>query len=594
MSQITDQVKERLNIVDVVQEYLPELKKMGANWKGRCPFHQEKTPSFMVSADKQIWHCFGCGKGGDVFGFIKEIEGIEFPDALRLLAKRAGVTLERQNPEADSRRTRVLEILRTAALWYHKALLSAKSGDYARSYVASRNISAATRDEWQLGFAPDAWEGLLTYLRSRGFREDEISETGLSIPSDRGGYYDRFRNRLMFPIRDVHGSIIGFTGRKLAEDEAGGKYINTPETSVYHKSEVLFGLSRAKQQIRTEKLAVVVEGNMDCISSHQAGIAHVVAASGTALTPEQIRLLKRYTQTVALAFDPDAAGQQAALRGLEVAWQEDMVIKVIPLPPGEDPDDLIKRDSALWRERIAKAQDVMEWLFASTEKQHDVTSAIGKKAATKMLVPWIQRMPDLVVQTHYIQKLALLVHVDDSVIRDVVGRKAQPARPVRPTSPKETPVASVEAPRGVLDKIAMRLFGLVLAEETKVPLHDFDPTLLPNEPLKTLYKSLDFFYDDDASKSTDAWIETLPQDVRGLGREVLLIADELASTQSHEERQKEQDTLQYRLAQAFYKETLASLRLRIREAEASGDVDVVDALLKEWQETNKIYRELSS
>lgn len=543
----------------------------------------------MVSADKQIWHCFGCGKGGDVFGFVKDIEGLEFADALRLLAKRAGVTLERQDTQADSQRTRILEVLRQAARWYHQALLSAKSGDVARAYVAERRMSDPTRDEWEIGFAPDAWEGLLTYLRSRGFRDQEITAAGLAIANDRGGFYDRFRNRLMFPIRDVHGSTIGFTGRKLASDDIGGKYINTPETLVYHKSDVLYGLSRAKQEIRNEKLAVVVEGNMDCISSHQAGIKNVVAASGTALTPEQVRLLKRYASTIALAFDPDAAGQHAALRGLEVAWREDIVIKVIPLPEGEDPDALVLRDQNEWKERIAQAEDVMDWLFSSASAQHDVSTAQGKKEATKMLVPWIQRIPDLVVQTHYIQKLALLVHVDDSLITGLISKK-QASRSGPSATPAE-PAPKAKPARSGLDKTALRLFALILADNDPHAIADFNVVLIPDEAVRTLYKSIDFFYDDDVSKQVDAWIASLADHVAPLGREAVLIADELSSSLTREDRERERKTLISRLEQASEKEKRVTLRLKIREAEAAGDTDTAERLSAE---VNNLSRTTSS
>ena len=383
MSQITDQIKDRLDIVEIIREYVPQMKKTGASWKACCPFHQEKTPSFLVSSEKQIWHCFGCSKGGDIFGFIREVEGVEFTDALRILAKRAGVKLEDMDPKKESKRTRILDILNLACLWYHKALLSAKSADKTREYVIERKISDKTRDNWQLGFAPDTWEAVSTYLKSRGYNDKEIEIAGLSSKNDRGSFYDRFRNRLMFPIKDVHGSVVGFTARKMNNDDVGGKYINSPETEVYHKSNILYGLSDAKKSIRENDLAIIVEGNMDCISSHQAGVENVVASSGTAFSEYQVRLLKRFTKNIALAFDPDNAGQEALARGMEMAWQEEMIIKVIQLPENKDPDDLIKQDLNQWRELIKNACPFIDWVIARATQVNDLSSANGKKQQEK-------------------------------------------------------------------------------------------------------------------------------------------------------------------------------------------------------------------
>ncbi len=590
MSTITDQIKERVAIVDLIREYVPELKKAGTNWKARCPFHQEKTPSFTVSDDKQMWHCFGCSKGGDIFGFLQEIEGIDFAESLRTLAKRAGVKLERQDPKEESERSRLLDILRLASAWYHQALKVAKSGEHARTYVAGRGITDETRDSWQLGFAPDAWDELLKYLTSRGYREQEIARAGLAAPNNRGGHYDRFRNRLLFPLSDVHGNVIGFAGRKLKEEDIGGKYINTPETAVYHKSSMLYGLSRAKQAIRTEGRAVVVEGNMDCLSSHQTGIANVVASSGTALTPEQVRLLKRYTKEVALAFDPDSAGQDALVRGLEVAWREDMVIKVITLPKGEDPDALIRRSPAEWRERIAKAADFMDWLFDAYERRHDLATASGKKEFAKHLLNWIRRIPDAIVQTHYLQRLSRSVRVDEQILRGLVVKRQSEPRRSRPGTPSSGVVlASPE--RSVLERSSIRLVALAFASGTAgEALKDFSVEWLPTARLVNLYKTLEFFYDTDVQKSRESWLASLPMELAPLGREAALLADELSQGADAEAMGRDMANITRRLRTHYLKEKLAVLREKIQSAESRGALDELQTHIALWQELSREIR----
>lgn len=587
MSTVTEQIKERIDLVDLIREYVPELKKTGISWKARCPFHNEKTPSFVVSPDKGIWHCFGCHEGGDIFAFIKKAEGLEFPDALRLLAKRAGVKLETVNHEEESERSRILTILNLASQWYHAALLRSKSGEQARQYLIERGVDAKTQDEWQLGFAPDAWDGLLKYLQSRGFRDQEILKTGLLVSSERGSQYDRFRYRLLFPITDVHGAVVGFTARRLKEEDpghkdgasVGGKYINTPETTVYHKSQVLFGLSRAKQAIRQQDLAVVVEGNMDCISSHQAGICNVVAASGTALTPEQVKLLKRFTKNICLAFDPDAAGQAALVRGLEVAWQEDMVIQMAQLPTGLDPDALIKKNPQDWKDLISSRQNFMDWLFAKSSKENDLATALGKKQAGKTLLSWISRLPDAIEQTHYLQLLAAKINVPESVLRQVLGRASAKARPGSRQKEKTEPTG---IKREVIDRVATRLLALVLhLPDLSLFLSDFPQEYLPNDDLVHLYKSLNFFYDTATANRTE-WLEGLPAELHSRAREVLLLSDELQSS-SREDINKEVAILRSRLKASYIEKQLQAVRANLQTAEVMGDVSAVERELGEWK-----------
>ena len=290
----TEEIKSRLDIIDVISEYFP-LKPAGANWRARCPFHEERTPSFMVSKAKQIWHCFGCGEGGDIFGFIMKQEGLEFPDALRLLADKAGVQIKFEDPAIRSERQRMFNLLEAAVSFWSEVLWQERAAETARRYfMEERKLKPETIRAWRLGYALDSWEALINHLVKLGYKEEEMIKSGVAVRKmeTRGrGAYDRFRNRLMFPIANTQGQVIGATGRILSASATEAKYVNTPETLLYHKGQVLYGLDKAKAAIKQQNLAIVVEGNMDAIASHEADVANVVASSGTALTTEQARLL---------------------------------------------------------------------------------------------------------------------------------------------------------------------------------------------------------------------------------------------------------------------------------------------------------------
>jgi DNA primase len=304
-------IKDRVDIVQLIQEYVP-LKKAGVNWKAPCPFHQEKSPSFMVNPEKQIWHCFGCNKGGDVFSFLEQIEGLEFTESLTLLARRAGVELTNNFSSKinQTERNRMQEINAKAAYFFNHFLLEIPASQIARDYLKRRNVQDQTLLDWQIGYIPDQWDLLTRYLLKKGYSTTDLVNAGLVIKREGAdektgrGFYDRFRGRVMFPICDLHGAVVGFTGRVLVETEkSGGKYVNSPQTMIYDKSRLLYGLDKAKTAIKAKGIAIIVEGQMDVISCHQMGMKNVVAASGTALTPEQIKLLKRYCTTVAMALE---------------------------------------------------------------------------------------------------------------------------------------------------------------------------------------------------------------------------------------------------------------------------------------------------
>ncbi|HWQ99372.1 MAG TPA: DNA primase [Candidatus Methylomirabilis sp.] len=419
------EVKSKLDVADIVGEYLT-LKPAGSgSFRALCPFHQEKTPSFYVNRPRQSWHCFGCDTGGDLISFVMRMEGMEFPEALEHLATKAGVQLPAFDPQKSGERKRLFEVNDLAAKFFRAVLLSSPDAEHARQYAASRHIDDLTGDLFRIGYAPQSWDALSVALRSRGITDDEMLKAGLVAKSERKeGVYDRFRDRLMFAIQDVHGNVVGFTGRLLAVDAKEAKYVNTPETAVYRKSAVLYGLDKAKGDIKQKDLAVIVEGNMDVVSSHRAGITNVICSSGTALTEEQLKLVSRFTKHLAIAFDADAAGGAATLRGLDLARTQDFSVKIITLPPeaGKDPDDAVTKDPNLWRHAIADATDVMDWVFRNAFKNRNLSVPDDKKRIAADILPEIRRIADPIVRDHWVKKLADALGVGEEALREALGK----------------------------------------------------------------------------------------------------------------------------------------------------------------------------
>ncbi len=473
-----DQVKARLDIVDVVSAYVP-LKKAGRNYKANCPFHAEKTPSFFVFPESQSWHCFGaCGTGGDIFSFIMRQENLDFGAALALLAQKAGVTLEPLHPrdvEREHYLEKLYDILAAAAAFFHDMLLHPTMGQGARQYVEKRGLNAETVQKFQLGFAPDRWRSVSEHLLQRGYQRHDLLDAGLIIARDEtsaahsADFYDRFRGRLIVPIRNIEGRVVGFGGRIIGEGQP--KYLNSPQTPLFDKSHILFGIDLAKGAIRARGSVIIVEGYMDVLQAHQAGFGNVVASMGTALTEAQINLLKRMTQKYILALDPDAAGDQGTLRGLSVARQtldqampvidsrglirfENRLgadIRIMTLPPGQDPDDLIRDTPEQWPLLVEQATPVVDYYFRVSTADLDLQSAKGKAEATRRLVPLLAQVPNLVEQNHYIQKLARLVRMDEQPLRrqlqvfQQLGARSPAAGPVEPMAePDEQPAFTVE------------------------------------------------------------------------------------------------------------------------------------------------------
>jgi DNA primase len=439
-----EDIKSRLDVADIVSEYVP-LKPAGSgSFKACCPFHQEKTPSFYVNRPRQSWHCFGCDQGGDIISFVQQIEGMEFREALELLAQKAGVELPQFDMKKSSERKRLHEVNDLAAKFFHAQLLTSPTAEVARAYVKKRGLDDLTTDVWRIGYAPEGWQGLSDALKTKGVTEDGLIKAGLALKSDRGGVYDRFRNRVMFTICDVHGNVVGFTGRVLDPDTKEAKYVNTPETLVYKKSNVLYGLDKAKGEIKRQDLAVIVEGNMDVVSSHQFNISNVVASSGTALTQEQLALLKRFTMNLAMAFDADAAGNAATVRGLDLARNLDFNIRIISLPPdaGKDPDDAVRKNPEIWKQAIKDALPVVEWLYRNAFRGQDASLPEGKKKIAATFLPELLRIPNAVERDAWLTRLAKDLGVSEEALREALRSTRSPKPSVIPVKTGTHPSSS--------------------------------------------------------------------------------------------------------------------------------------------------------
>lgn len=465
MQQPSDEIKSRLDIVDVLREYI-QLKPAGINFRASCPFHREKDPSFMVSPEKQIWHCFGCQEGGDIFSFVMKIEGLNFVEALRLLAPKAGVTLRRQDPKLTSQRNRLLDIVELSAKYYKKML---EKDAKIQKYLTERGLTDETIEEWQIGYSPDSWDDLVNWLKGKGYKENEIFLAGMTVKRDnRPGFYNRFRGRLMFPIRDVNGNAVAFSARVSPEKEAEekmGKYINSPQTMIYDKSKILFGLDKARLEIKKEDLAIIVEGQMDVITAHQQDFTNVVACSGTALTADQINLLKRYSANIALAYDMDKAGDLAAERGIERAMQAEMNIKVIELPAGKDPDDSIRENPEEWKKAVTSAKPVMEYYFNKTFSNLDLDKVEDQRKAAKILLPVIAKLGNKIEQDFWLKKLSQRIDAKEDHLREDLAR----IKPVKQYQDKKSET-NVKIAKPLSSRAEM-LSELLLSLLLKFPLH---------------------------------------------------------------------------------------------------------------------------
>jgi DNA primase len=496
MQQPSDEIKSKLDIVDVIRDYIP-LKPAGVNFRALCPFHHEKSPSFVVSPEKQIWHCFGCQKGGDIFSFVMEMDGLSFVDALRALAPKAGVVLKKQNSELTSQKNRILDVVEFAKNYYHKILLENPQAEIARKYLVERGLTDETIEEWQIGFSPDSWDDLMSLLIKKGFRENEIFQAGMSVKKEGAGkFYNRFRGRIMFPINDVNGNTVGFSARVSPDKEANeklGKYINSPQTMIYDKSKILFGLDKAKQEIKKKNFAIIMEGQMDVITAHQNGYKNAIASSGTALTAEQVLLLKRYSENIALAFDMDKAGEMAADRGIKEAMRAEMNTKVILIPNGKDPDECIKNNKKEWEEAVKNAKPIMEYYFAKIFSGLDLKKVENKRASVKILLPIIARLENKIEKDFWLKNLSQKVEVREEILAEALRDSAEK---VYVKKEESTPVAPVKRKQSREEMLSELFLALILKFPSIVEyaMNHAHPDQIVGDGNFTLYRNLIIYY----------------------------------------------------------------------------------------------------
>ncbi|MBI2885287.1 MAG: DNA primase [Candidatus Omnitrophica bacterium] len=448
--QLLDDIQSRADIAELIGQYVP-LKRAGRNFKGRCPFHQERTPSFHVNTDKQIYHCFGCGVGGNIFSFLMQQERLTFPEAAQRLAEQVGVTLPSGGDAGRSERMSALaDLMEKATQYYERMLAHPAMGRAARAYLDARGVAAATRQAYRLGCAPGGWQHLVDAARRRGIGPDQLETAGLALSGPRG-FRDRFRDRLLFPIQDARGRVLSFGGRSLADQEP--KYLNGPETPLYHKGQGLFGIAQAKDAIARAKCAVIVEGYFDCVVLWQEGVQHVVSPLGVALTPEQARLLARYADRAVLAFDPDTAGETASLRGIDVLVEAGFHVQVAQLPPGVDPDEFVRAYGREAMEQLlANAAGVVEFLMACAGKRYRLGSADEKvRAAEQMILPTVAKVPNAMLRAEYVRVLAEQWQLDEHAVREELGKaQSRPAvgrAAAAPAAPAARPTPGQSAER---------------------------------------------------------------------------------------------------------------------------------------------------
>ncbi len=576
-----EEVKSRLSIEDVISEYV-QLKRAGRNFKGLSPFGDEKTPSFMVSPEKQIWHDFSSGKGGNIFSFVMEMEGLEFKEALELLARKAGIDLEqykggRSNTKLKERLYQALEM---AARFYQVQFTKNKTAlDYV---LKKRRFSKATALAFRLGYSPNNGAALIDFLAKKGFSEVEMQKAGLLTKRYRGAG-DMFRGRLMIPLQDSQGKVIGFTAR-LLEEEEGPKYINTPSTLLYDKSRHVYGLHMAKDQIRKQGFSVLVEGNLDVIASHQAGVTNVVATAGTALTEPHLKTLGRLAGDVRLAFDADKAGMAATERGIPIASRTDVSLSVIALPAGKDPDELIQQDLKLWENAITKHTYAVDWLITRYQEQLDLESGQGKRRFSDLLLPTIRGLKDAVEQDHYLQKVAKITGVRVEALHTKFATNSSDKRLRKPANTRrvQTDQMQLEWAKTQDHLLALALMRPVLRDQLEL----LDTEMLPQESARQLLSFMQAHPDFDGNISVAPLLQPIADYVKILSLQYEALFIDL---DEHEVRYTA-NRLRIRLIDMFVKTKKVQIAEALHEADEETSqkllarAKALDNLLKTSQE----------
>jgi len=573
MSSTVEQIKERLDITEVIGSYL-KLGNAGSNLKACCPFHNEKTPSFFVSPSRQTYHCFGCSKGGDIFSFVQEIEGLDFSGALKVLADRAGVEIKRTDRTQTSEKEKLFAVLEETTRFFEQNLKVQKD---VVSYLKDRGLVGMTAKKFRLGYALNQWNALYDSLKTKGYSEAVIEKAGLIIKGDKG-YYDRFRSRVMFPIFDSSGRVVGFSGRifdssgKKSDAVVTAKYVNSPETSLYNKSKILYGFDKAKVAIRKSGSCILVEGQMDILMSHQAGFENTVAVSGTALTGEHLNLIKRLSDNLIIAFDPDDAGLSASKRGVDIALSLGFDVKVALLPHGLDPADLILKDKDKWGNILEDAQHIIDF-YLDVLSRKDMDQRDFRIKVGEMVLPYIARLKNKINQAHFVSEVARKLGISDEPIWEELRNISKNIE--SDIAPKTAGIQSSNNKRGTRKEMVERkILGLIfLQEEAKEPV-------LNIKECKEKYKSI---VGGDAFKTMEDLSE-------GDRKEFIFEAEVYYGDMKNID--KEFNELMKYLEEETLKEELAEVMEKLRISENKGETELINDILKKCQEISKKINEL--
>lgn len=571
MDSQTEEIKSRIDIVEFIGQYV-QLKKSGINHKGLCPFHNEKTPSFMVNGERQIYKCFGCSEGGDIFDFVQKQEGLDFYESLKYLAERAGVTLKTRDlqkaQQAQKSKMTLLDLNRTLVHLYHQLLLSHKAGEGARNYIGKRKISKETIKQFQIGYAPNNIARVKDYLHKMGFADATLAEAGNP---------ERFRDRLMFPISDTVGNIVGFSGRALQKDQEP-KYLNTRETPAFHKSKVLYGFDLAKKTIREKNLAIIVEGQMDVVSSHQAGVTNAVATSGTALTEDHLLLVRRQTPKIAFAFDADSAGFNTTFKSLEMAWRLSMEPSIVEMPEGcKDAGEAVEKDPALWSQAVEGAKPAYDWLWDTLSKKYPPTSTTNKKELSKIIIGIIASVADPVERDDYIQRLSKNINIGENAIRDGIKKISSQKKDNTQSSRKKNDDNQQPATPSWLELLAL----MNLVPEKIGDVLSVLQGKLGNSKVAAVYDSVFKWYNNSQARKEPDFLKVLPYDV---AKKIKVVSAQMEAEQPDREIiAKDIDGRLEKINQKLRDKIKSDIAVQISEAQKTGDIKKVKELLKELQ-----------
>lgn len=583
------EIKDRLKIEDVVSQYV-QLKKTGRSLKGLCPFHNEKTPSFVVSPERQIAYCFGCNKGGDIFAFIQEVEGMDFVDALKTLADRAGVELEERRVQQRPRATgdakeQLLKVSEAAAAFYEHRMWNTEDGKKVLEYLYRRGLTDASIRTFRIGFAPDSYEETYTFLLKKGFTKKTLVAAGLALTKETTveKIYDRFRGRLMFPIWDNLGRIVAFGGRVLSKDQEP-KYVNSPESAIYHKSNVLYGFYQAKGLLKEKREAIIAEGYFDVIAAHQAGVLNTVAPCGTALAARQLRLLKPFVSTIALAFDNDFAGQEAARRAYEIAQEFDLSVTMVVIPDGKDPADYVRDHGDGFARLVREAQPYGDFFYRELLGTYGTEELSAKKKILHEFLPFFSFMKSSVEKDAYVRRLALDLDLKEVQIYDEIKNFKLPAHhPARIHGSLDEPSSLPSARKGTSEillgfMIEFPRIGKLFIEKTS---QDYFP-----DDLKPIYKAFVDQYNDHGFEQAGNVIDGFPHEIKEKAALISLYVSEKYGEISEVEAEKELETLCVGLHRKQIDQQRKELQTRLYEAEQARDRTLSTQILEQLNQLN--------